>query len=106
MKFTAGERTTPARRVYDVILAAGRASPYEVYRQTQLVASTRDAEWYCRELSRVGAVEAAGSAWTAIEPAPNDLDSRLREVRGPSLRVYGSKNEYREDSDAEDTLSG
>ena len=70
MKFTLGERTTPARRVYDVIADAGQASPYEVYRQTQLVASTRDAQWYCRELGRVGVAKPVGSGWQLIQPLP------------------------------------
>lgn len=86
MKFTVGERTTPARRVYDVLREADGASPYEVYRQTQLVASTRDAEWYCRELSRVGLIESRGSAWVTIQPAPTDWVDRLREVQSPVLR--------------------
>ena len=107
MKFTAGERTTPARRVFEVIQTAGGASPYEVYRNTQLVASTRDAEWYCKELYRLGLVEKSGSAWLPVIPIPADLQLRLREVKGPSHRssLKGlhfnefSENES-EDSDA------
>lgn len=107
MKFTAGERTTPARRVFEVIQTAGGASPYEVYRNTQLVASTRDAEWYCKELYRLGLVEKSGSAWIPVMPIPADLQLRLREVKGPSHRssLKGlhfnkfSENES-EDSDA------
>lgn len=106
MKFTLGERTTPARRVYDVIADAGQASPYEVYRQTQLVASTRDAQWYCRELGRVGVAKPVGSGWQLIQPTPTDLDARLRDLHGLTLRVYGSRNEYQEDDlDAGDSLS-
>lgn len=107
MKFTAGERTTPARRVFDVIQTAGGASPYEVYRNTQLVASTRDAEWYCKELYRLGLVEKSGSAWIPVMPIPSDLQLRLREVKGPSHRSslkglhFSEFNENEsEDSDA------
>jgi len=86
MKFTVGERTTPARRVYDVLRKSGGASPYEVYRQTQLVASTRDAEWYCRELNRVGLIESRGSGWVVVDPQPADLVERLRQVHAPVVR--------------------
>ena len=48
-----------------------------------------------------------GRQWLAIDSAtPTDLDARLREVHGPTLRVYGSRNEYQEDDlDAGDSLS-
>lgn len=102
MKFTAGERTTPARRVYDVIKETGGASPYEVYRQTQLVASTRDAEWYCRELGRVGLLTAQGSRWSALECGNSELTERLRDVRPPIHRGQSRDQE----STAEDSISG
>lgn len=88
MKFTQGELTTPAKRVLDIIEDRDGVSPYEIYRQTQLVASTRDAEWYCLELGRVGLIkhsQAGRSCWFGR----SDLSDRqkhelLKQIRPPN----------------------
>lgn len=87
MKFTQGELTTPAKRVLSIIERNRGVSPYEVYRQTQLVASTRDAEWYCRELARVGLAQPdinGSSSWWPIHGLQEDTKADLlKYVRAP-----------------------
>lgn len=87
MKFTRGELTTPAKRVLLILEQNHGVSPYEVYRQTQLVASTRDAEWYCRELARVGLAQpdARGSSswWSVPGLSETTKYELLKHVRAP-----------------------
>ena len=87
MKFTSGELTTPAKRVLLIIEQNQGVSPYEVYRQTQLVASTRDAEWYCRELCRVGLAQAdekGRSSWWPVQGLDEfSKHELLKYVRAP-----------------------
>lgn len=86
MKFTQGELTTPAKRVLTIIDSNKGVSPYEVYRQTQLVASTRDAEWYCRELARVGLAVPdikGSSSWWPTHKTESEKNELLKFVRAP-----------------------
>ena len=86
MIFTQGERATPAKRVLDIIRESDGMSPYEVYRHTQLVASTRDAEWFCRELYRVGLVTPSTegrACWHAVAMDTAECAERLKQVRSP-----------------------
>ena len=66
MKFTAGERTTPARRVFEVIQTAGGASPLRSLPQHPVSrVYAESAEWYCKELYRLGLVE---KKWRRLDP--------------------------------------
>ena len=97
MIFTHGERATPAKRVLTIIQEGEGLSPYEVYRQTQLVASTRDAEWYCRELGRLGLAfpsQQGRACWYAVALNADEVSERLRLVRPPH-----HKNEDAEETD-------